>query len=90
MTSHYVELLCVNGHRRTADVCDAVCLRHPKHLCSCGEQFVFSHDIEMLEGHPQGWPFEVAEDTKFERCSMGHLHVVEEKRYRIPQMELAS
>lgn len=86
----YVQVLCENGHLFVTDAYydeqTLVCSR-------CPASGVFFNHVDETNGPPQGeipaeeWKqFEIAPERK-ERCNLGHEHVLEYARYRVPTAE---
>jgi hypothetical protein len=84
----FEEHLCANGHLRIFDAFDSIIDEDMK--CNCGAPFVFCHSVNQTNGviagdsSTVGYHFRIDTPAKFEICNLGHRHVIEEIRYKIP------
>lgn len=76
--------LCRNGHLRQFN-----CYATPSHntaRCDCGELFCYFYSVDETNGRGVGILPKVYEEAKTETCGCcGHVKVVAETRYCIPQ-----
>ena len=89
----YTQVLCKNGHYREFDCHISPELNDEFTLCSCGEPYVWSNEVDQTNGGNQGIiPIEkmtIKTLAVTETCShCNHTKVVKEVEYLIPDNKL--
>ncbi len=89
----YDQCLCKNGHLSEFD-CSASYYDEDDRKCpNCGEEIVFTNSVDQTNGEYYGkildltWLHLQISPAKEEVCNLGHTHVMEEARYRVPTKE---
>lgn len=87
----YYEHLCPNGHYWTTDVYEEMYSGEAK-CPHCKQESTWFHLVDETNGSDPNYPstmpypLEVEADDVYCECpTCGHLHIVERRRYKIPQ-----
>ena len=89
----YTQVLCAKGHAHTFDALDdshrntnIAGLSQEAAVCQyCGSSFVFRHEVDETNCEPDPYLFEIDVPAVLETCNLGHIHVIEPPRFKIPE-----
>lgn len=76
----YTRWLCAMGHDHVNDCNDD----DEGALCHCGARRVWVREVDETNGDGYDPPLDVAVPAVKKTCDLGHEHVIEPTRYKIP------